>query len=438
MRFAKLPDRALSTVRQVVEEDDEFRARVAAVAQEGGLQGAPWIWLMRPDGWAEDLGSLTEAADAAAVEVQAEREERNALKRLAAAEAAAVRAEAELARVQQINSELAAEVASERQVRRRSEAEWDDIEEARRSAEARAAHLAQNLTQMEARISTLAADVDEGGRRLAEMRDERDTVLEDRDQLREQLDDAQEEAARSVEAAEQTRNDLGAAVARAAAAASQLGQSLAEVARLIGTGSTEHEDVRAGAPPVTTLKAASPAGATSRRALPERRRPARLPPAVFDDSFEAAEYLVRVPGMLLVVDGYNVTISSWPHLELPRQRQRLVDALAELAMRTGTSVHVIFDGADEGGRIRPPNVARNQVVVRFSAEGVDADEVIVDLVDGLEPSQPVAVATDDRRVRDEVARRGANVISVVQLLAVLGRLPGGSSERSDDRGTAAR
>jgi rRNA-processing protein FCF1 len=83
-------------------------------------------------------------------------------------------------------------------------------------------------------------------------------------------------------------------------------------------------------------------------------------------------------------------------------------------------------------------MARNQVVVRFSAEGVDADEVIVELVDGLDPSQPVVVATDDRRVRDEVARRGANVISVVQLLAVLGRLPGGSSERSDDRGTAAR
>ena len=173
-----------------------------------------------------------------------------------------------------------------------------------------------------------------------------------------------------------------------------------------------------------------------RRALPAlpQRHPVALPPAMFDDSFEAGEYLVRVSGMLLIVDGYNVTISSWPHLELPQQRQRLVDALAELAMRTGISVDVVFDGQDTGGRIRPPNAARHQVSVTFSPEGVEADEVIVDVVDQLDYLQPVLVATDDRRVHDEVSGRGANVISVVQLLAVLGRLPGGSA----DRGHAAR
>jgi predicted RNA-binding protein with PIN domain len=138
--------------------------------------------------------------------------------------------------------------------------------------------------------------------------------------------------------------------------------------------------------------------------------------------------------MQLIVDGYNVTISSWPHLDLPQQRQRLVDALAELAMRTGISVDVVFDGLDAGGRIRPPTAARHQVSVTFSPEGVEADEVIVDLVDELDASRPVLVATDDRRVRDEVMGRGANVISVVQLLAVLGRLPGGAAER----GSAAR
>jgi predicted RNA-binding protein with PIN domain len=438
MRFAKLPDRALSTVRQVVEEDSEFRARVTAVAREGGLEGAPWIWLMRPDGWAEDLGSLTEAADAAAVEIQAEREERIALKRLAAAEASAARAEAELAQIQQVNSDLAAEVASERQNRRRSEAEREDLEAARRSAETQLSQLAQNMTQMDARISNLAVAVDEGGRRLSEVRQERDLVLADRDQLRVQLDDAKAEAARSMEAAERTRADIGAAVARAAAAASQLGQSLADVARLITPTPPAVEVERSGPAPVAALVPAIPVFEPPRRVLPERRRPARLPPAVFDDSFEAAEYLVRLPGVLLVVDGYNVTISSWPHLELPRQRQRLVDALAELAMRIGTSVRVVFDGTDEGGRIRPPNAARHQVAVTFSSEGIDADEVIVELVDQLEPGQPVVVATDDRRVRDEVVRRGANVISVVQLLAVLGRLPGGGSERNADRGSAAR
>ena len=144
-------------------------------------------------------------------------------------------------------------------------------------------------------------------------------------------------------------------------------------------------------------------GAGSSRRRPGRAaaspapQPVALPPAVFDDSFEAADYLVRVPGMLLVVDGYNVTISSWPHLELPRQRHHLVNALAELAIRLGPAVHVVFDGTDSGGRFGPPAVARRRMRVTFSPEGVDADEVIVDLVEHLDASQPVVVATDDRR-----------------------------------------
>jgi predicted RNA-binding protein with PIN domain len=137
--------------------------------------------------------------------------------------------------------------------------------------------------------------------------------------------------------------------------------------------------------------------------------------------------LVRVPGILLIVDGYNVTISSWPHLELPRQRHQLVDALAELAIRVGLQVHVVFDGADTGNRFGPPAAARRRMRISFSPDGVDADDVIIDLIDELDTSQPVLVATDDRQVRDAARRRGANVISVAQLLAVLRRAPGSAA-----------
>jgi predicted RNA-binding protein with PIN domain len=151
------------------------------------------------------------------------------------------------------------------------------------------------------------------------------------------------------------------------------------------------------------------------------RTPLRLPPALFDDSVEAAAHLVRVSGVLLLVDGYNVTLSSWPDLELSAQRRRLVDALAELVMRVGASVRVVFDGAARGNRLQPPAAVRQRMVVEFSPSEVEADEVIVAAVDDLDPTRPVVVATNDRRVRQEVLERGANVISVDQLLAVLGR-----------------
>jgi predicted RNA-binding protein with PIN domain len=52
---------------------------------------------------------------------------------------------------------------------------------------------------------------------------------------------------------------------------------------------------------------------------------------------------------------------------------------------------------------------------------VDADEVIIEFVDQLPRHRPVVVATNDRRVQDEVRARGANVISAGQLLGLLGR-----------------
>jgi predicted RNA-binding protein with PIN domain len=153
-----------------------------------------------------------------------------------------------------------------------------------------------------------------------------------------------------------------------------------------------------------------------------------LPPAVFDDSAEAAEYLVRVPQMMLLVDGYNVSLQAWPDVVIPEQRRRLVDSLSGLAARTGISVHIVFDGAEQP-EPRPTSLPpRSPVRLRFSPPDVEADEVLIEMAEELPSGRPVTVATSDRRVQDEVRRRGANVISTPQLLGLLGRAP------SDTRG----
>jgi predicted RNA-binding protein with PIN domain len=432
MRFAKLADRALSTVRQVVEEDVAFRGRVAVAADEALLGRAPWLWLVRPAGWEEDLGALVKAAGTAALDVQEEKEERTARKRLAAVEGVAVRAEAEVVQLQQLHSEILAELTSERQARRRAETERGELAAALRAAGDQQQQAEQTVLTLRAQISSLADQVADATGQLAATTDQRDAVQAEADRLRARLEAAGSEVAALTDDREQARVTVGQSVARAAFAARLLSEALAEVAQSVA--GEEAAGAAGAAPPLSPAGrpgaaspvnlASAPADRPARRAPPARRKPVALPLAVFDDSFEAADFLVRAPGMLLVVDGYNVTISSWPHLELPRQRHHLVNALAELAIRLGPVVHVVFDGTDSGGRFGPPAVARRRMRVTFSPEGVDADEVIVELVEHLDPSQPVVVATDDRRVRDEVSRRGANVISVAQLLAVIGRAPG--------------
>jgi rRNA-processing protein FCF1 len=63
------------------------------------------------------------------------------------------------------------------------------------------------------------------------------------------------------------------------------------------------------------------------------------------------------------------------------------------------------------------------VRARFSPAGVEADDIVVGLVEELPPNRPVVVASNDRAVQERAERRGANVISVGQLMAVLRREP---------------
>jgi uncharacterized coiled-coil DUF342 family protein/predicted RNA-binding protein with PIN domain len=153
-----------------------------------------------------------------------------------------------------------------------------------------------------------------------------------------------------------------------------------------------------------------------------RRRPLPLPPAVFYDSFEAADHLVQVPGILLVIDGHNVSSLSSPEVELSRQRHQLVDTLMKLPQGAEPQVQVVFERADLSGWFEPPAPDRCQMRVTFAPDGVPPDQVIRDLIDQLHPAQAVVVATNDRLLQEWVRRCGGNVVSVPQVLAVLNRV----------------
>jgi predicted RNA-binding protein with PIN domain len=235
------------------------------------------------------------------------------------------------------------------------------------------------------------------------------------------------------------REELIRQVGRAAGGAADLADALAAVMSLLEGATVEatpsSRSAGAGEGPGTAAgPSAGEAAATADGALgspgvlgaggrvdgARGRVPIRLPGGIFDDSVEAAGYLLRVPGALLVVDGYNVSMTGWPELSVADQRRRLVAALAELAARTSTPTDVVFDGADVGP-VPVPGPVRSLVHTQFSPPGVEADDVIIDLVAQLPPSRAVVVASSDNRVREGVRRQGANVVHAEQLVALLPR-----------------
>jgi predicted RNA-binding protein with PIN domain len=470
LAFARQTPRSLAAVARVVDRDDEFRQRVADVVTEADIGRAGWLWLTRPEGWDSALAEIEaeiEAESAARTSAEEEqRVERSAARRLAAVEAAAARAEAEATalRGDLKASEAALEVERERRTLAESrvavlEAQVADLSGARSEAvrnlkdvEARLVERATELNALKARLREAestqarapgpappggppppaagvssgpgtAAPADVGPSRV----DAETTTPASAPASASATASAPGPAAASVPASASASSPtpagdgpdpgaVAAEVARAAAGAASLAEGLAALARLLDRDG----DPPSGPPGLARSPGDTPTSGGETAAARLRRSPLALPGGVFDDSVEAAEHLVRVPGAVMLVDGYNVSMTGWPEAGASEQRRRLVAALGELAARTATPVEVVFDGAEVDA---PPvrGSGRQLVRVRFSSPGVEADDVVLDLAGRLPAATPVIVASSDKRVRDGARRLGANLLHAHQLIALLRR-----------------
>jgi len=392
LNFARLPAPALDIARRVVDEDEEFRARVASATTAEQVGEAGWLWLTRPAGWEERLDAIRKRQQQLEHAAHEERVEREAQRRLAGAEDRARRAEVALAAKTREADEARDALASERALRRKAEAELAQISETIEELRAQRNAAVRQLKDVEAELA----------QRTADLRHARHEIRMREAELQQGASGA------SVQpVTEPSQAELSRLIADAAAGAERLSAALAAAAEaLAGPGAVPGPGSPAPAGPARARSAA-------------RRTPLRPPPGTTDDSIEAAEHLLRTPGVLLLVDGYNISHAIWWDQPLGVQRDRLVDALAELHARTGVDVEVVFDGADNGRAVLAP--PRSGVRVRFSPAGVEADDVIIDATASMPPSRPVVVASSDRRVRDGVRRHGANVLGARQLAGALRR-----------------
>lgn len=395
---ARLTPAALSTIRKVVDEDEAFRARVADIVTEQAVGRAAWLFLTRPDGWEDEVATFAAASEAEAAAAREGREERVAVRRLKGAEEALRRTEQALEQARAQAAKAVDDLSRERQARRAAEQDAERLGAEVADAQGEVASLRERLAVVEGELASV---------RAAAASDDEPSPVEQVvvPVVPSQAVDAAARAASAVQAAEAALAEVVSALAGAEAATAD--------ERTGGEGGEDAEDE-----PVAGR------AAPSRRRKPRpRRRPASLPPAVFDDTPEAADHLVRLPGALLLVDGYNASLAYRPDLPIAELRRRLVDAVDELVARTGVDAHIVFDGAEveDGGHPIRTGGRRRAARVRFSPPDVEADDVILGMVDDTPPALPVVVASDDRRVQDGARDRGANVISTTQLLAALRR-----------------
>jgi predicted RNA-binding protein with PIN domain len=478
--FTRLPTTVLQAIARVVEGDDEFRARVARQVGEADVGRAGWLWLNRPDGYLDELRKLEDEAEAVAAAEADDREERDARRRLAAAQSAADRAmatsRAQAEEIDELRAELLGERSRLADVAARLAEVDDELDRVRgervravrqlKEVEARLAERTVELKQLKAQLRDVEAEPDRagssppppgtgavsakdgpaGGLAVAHGGSEGRSVdvgepttppappaamVAAQPSPAPRAPDAPgptlPAAVPPIDPAALTR-----ALRSAARGAAELAAALGEIEGVVAAlGSDGGAPVPASLSPTGDLVDGSePSRAPARigevgehlagEPAPSRREPLPLPGGLLDDSVEVVEHLLRAPGLLLLVDGYNVTMTGWPELPVGEQRRRLLGALGETAARTGTEVEVVFDGADVEP-LSPPHQVRQMVRVRFSPPHVEADDVLLELLEQLPVARPVAVASSDNRVRDGARRLGANLLHAHQLAALLRR-----------------
>jgi predicted RNA-binding protein with PIN domain len=145
-----------------------------------------------------------------------------------------------------------------------------------------------------------------------------------------------------------------------------------------------------------------------------RRGRAHDDPALVDE-------ILAIPGVHVIVDGYNVTKLGYASLTLEDQRSRLLSGLGALAARSGgAELTCVFDATAASSRPVASSVPRG-VRVLFSAVGELADQLIVRIASAEPAGRPVVVVTNDREVIDEVRRLGGDALPSAALLGRLER-----------------
>jgi predicted RNA-binding protein with PIN domain len=346
------------------------------------------LYAARPEGWAFGIGVLCASFDGKRVEKEAEDDAKARQLQLSTLDEARRRAEEDRGRSRQDVARLEEQLRAERRSRRdrdqRAEHGIEAAERTRTEAEAMVAKARAATEEAEARLEREATRAREAERRLRD--------------LRRQSPPGRDPSA--TPPAPSTASVDVTAVVEAARVAERLAATLRDL--------TARGTAASASPALTPQPAA--------RSAPRTR--VGPPPGLVTDTVAALDAMLRTRGVVLIVDGYNVSMRGWGDAAPSDQRDRLVAALEALHLRLRCEVVVVFDGSDV--EVVPAR-RRPGVRVVFSAADEEADPVVLREVDALPPAAPVLVASSDRWVGDHAAELGAAVVSADTLLGVLRR-----------------
>jgi predicted RNA-binding protein with PIN domain len=361
------------------------------------------LYAARPRGWAFGLGAICAAFDRHRVEQEEGDELRARDMQIAALEESRRRADAGRIDAEQAASRLERELREERKGRRaREDQAAKEVAEARKVAD-----------EAERLLAKARADTEAAGARLEREAERARAAEQERRELRRELSEAQRKAAAVPRAPVLRPGDLQALVD-----AGDLARRLADGLGGVADKARQllPEQANTSSPAKTEKGGSAPTKGDGKPGRVTRRPLAPIPRGMAADDPKAVDAMLRTQHVVLVVDGYNVSMLAWGDASPSEQRERLLAALAGLQMRTRAGIIVVFDGADVED-VRTPR--RPGLKVMFSPADEEADAVVVREASALPSHVPVIVASSDGWVANKARQVGARVVTSVTLLELL-------------------
>ena len=259
------------------------------------------------------------------------------------------------------------------------------------------------LDEERATVNELRRELEAALRESASLTDEVAAARAEADGLRADVDKLERRARKDVAAAKTGQQEAAAQLKTTRKELSAARRRIAELERA-----------------VESLESARKARAAAARpravdAAERRRRPLPVPPGLLADDPLTLQAWLDAANVHLLVDGYNVTKSpgGFPDLDLPSQRERLIEQLEKLTLRKSVPTTVVFDGSDVGpGKSR---LGKTRVRVEYSRPGEIADDHLMAKLASL-PPDPVVLVTNDRELQERAEGEGATIAVAGQLL----------------------
>ena len=137
------------------------------------------------------------------------------------------------------------------------------------------------------------------------------------------------------------------------------------------------------------------------------RTPVAVPPGMSLETNAALKTVFSQQDLVVLIDGYNVSLNSFGNLSLELQRDRVVACASSIETRFHTSCLIVFDGQSAGTRGR----IQSKVHVVFSPTGVTADDIIIERIRVTPKDKPILVVTSDRNLAARAKGLGCETIS---------------------------